>query len=160
MNLWLQVQLLYPGWQTADSAYRWALSNLCCPTAWDPVSNPWVRNPAQDSAQGSLLTRARSPGHGEMGSKWRWQALREGPGWVCMYRRQRILQSQTRLASPEKAISGRTDWESPQNMTPEKEPFLTLFLPSSRFFLRPSCRGWYRKLKTCCLIPTINILPS
>ena len=55
---------------------------------------------------------------------------------MCMYRRQTGYSSQIQLASPEKGISGRTDGESTQNMTPEKEPFLTLFLPSARFFLR------------------------
>ena len=84
----VHVQLLFSGWQRADSASRWALSKLPAQQHWDPISNPWVRSPAQDGAQGSLLTRSRSPGHGETGSKWRWQALREGPRWVCMCRRQ------------------------------------------------------------------------
>ena len=81
----VHLQLLYPDWQRADTTSTWAWSNPCCPTAWGPVSNPWVRSPAQHSAQGNLLTRSRSPGHGETGSKGRRQALREGPGWVCIY---------------------------------------------------------------------------
>ena len=84
----VHVQLLYSGWQRADGTSRWALSKLAAQQHWDHVSNPWVRSPAQDGAQGSLLTRFRSLGHGETGSKWRWQALREGPRWVCMCRRQ------------------------------------------------------------------------
>ena len=84
----VHVQLLYSGWQRADGTSRWALSKLAAQQHWDHVSNPWVRSPAQDGAQGSLLTRFRSLGHGETGSKWRWQALREDPWWMCMYRRQ------------------------------------------------------------------------
>ena len=66
---------------------------------------------------------------------------REGRPRVSLHIQEsdRILQSQTQLASPSKGISGRTDWESTENMTlPKKEPFLTLFLPSSRFLLRHS----------------------
>ena len=49
----------------------------------------------------------------------------------------RILQSQTRFASPEKGISGRTGGKSTENMTlplPEKEPLPVLSSSSSSGF--------------------------
>ena len=65
-----------------------------------------------------------------MGSKWRWQALREGPGWLQVQESDRILQSQTRLASPEKGISGR-QCENPLRIWPylRKSHAWLLFFP-------------------------------
>ena len=75
-------QLLNPNWQqTAQPEGPEAIP--AAQQHWDPFSNLWVWSPAQD---GALNTRSRPLGHGEMGSKWRWQALREVPWWVCMYR--------------------------------------------------------------------------
>ena len=76
----------------------------------------------------------------------------------------RILQGQTRLASPKMGISGTTDWESTENMILlEKEPFLTVFTSSSSSG-RPQAtggfRGLSRKWKTCCLMLRVNTAPS
>ena len=81
----VHIQLPYPGWLRADSASRLALNSPCCPTAPRPCLQPVGEKPCPGWCPGSLLTRARSPGHEETGSKWRRQALREGPRWVCMY---------------------------------------------------------------------------
>ena len=60
----------------------------------------------------------------------------------------RILQSQTRFASPENGISGRTGGKSTENMTlPEQEPFLTPFpSPSSTSRLLPQAPQVFRGL--------------
>ena len=161
----IHLQLPYPGWQRADSTSRWALAILAAQQHWDPVSNPWVWSPAQGGAQGSLLTRSWSQGHGEMGSKWGRQTLTEGV-WLSVHVKvwDRILQSQTRLASPKMGISGRTDWESTENtILLEKEPFLTVF--SSSFSSgHPQATGGFRgvsrKWKTCSLMLRVNTAPS
>ena len=77
----------------------------------------------------------------------------------------RILQSQTRLASPNTCISRRTDWESTENMILlEKEPFLTPAFSSPSSSGHPQAtgvfRGVSRKWKICCLMLRINIAPS
>ena len=61
----------------------------------------------------------------------------EGRPWVSEYIQEsdRILQSQTQLASPGKGISGRTDWESTENMTLLRKSHSWLFFsPLPCFF--------------------------
>ena len=77
-------QLLNPNWQqTAQPEGPEAIP--AAQQHWDPFSNLWVWSPAPDAAPN---TRSRPLGHGEMGSEWRWQALREVPWWVCKYQGQ------------------------------------------------------------------------
>ena len=107
---------------------------------------------------------SQGPGHRVMG---RWDLSGDNRPWgkapgACACTGVRILQSQRRLASPEKGISGRTDWESTENMTlPEQKPFLTPFpSPSSTSGLLPQAtqvfRGLPWKVKTCCLMLKVN----
>ena len=161
------MQLLYPGWQRAVSASRWALSNPCCPTALRSRLQPVGEKPCPTGAQGSFLSRARSPGHGETGSKWGPQDP-EGRSQVSVHVQEsdKALQSQTRLASRKMGISGRTDWEFVENMTlPEKEPFLTRFLsPSSFSGLIPQVtrvfKGASWRWKIWYLMLRVNTSPS
>ena len=81
----VHLQLLYPSLQRTDSTSRWALSNACCPTAPRPSLQTISEKPRPGRHPGEPPQKARSPGHGEMGSKWRQQALRKGPGWVWVY---------------------------------------------------------------------------
>ena len=78
-------QLLNPDWQRADCTARRTEAIPPAQQHWEPFSNQWVWSPAQD---GALHTRSRPLDLAEMGSKWRRQALREVPWWVCMYRPQ------------------------------------------------------------------------
>ena len=112
----VHLQFPYPGWQRADSTSRWALSNPCCPTALRPCLQPVGEKPCPGWFPGEPPHKVQVTGYGETGSKWGRQTLTEGV-WLSVHVKvwDRILQSQTRLASPKTGISGRTDWESTEN---------------------------------------------
>ena len=161
----VHLQFPYPGWQRADSTSRWALSNPCCPTALRPCLQPVGEKPCPGWFPGEPPHKVQVTGYGETGSKWGRQTLTEGV-WLSVHVKvwDRILQSQTRLASPKMGISGRTDWESTENtILLEKEPFLTVF--SSSFSSgHPQATGGFRgvsrKWKTCSLMLRVNTAPS
>ena len=151
MNLWLQVQFLYPGWQRPDSASRWAPKQSLLPNSTETPSQ--IREWEALSRMVPRGASSQGPGHRVMG---RWDLSGDDRPEVSVHVQEsdRTLQSQTWLASPEKGNSGRTDWESSENMTlPEKEPCLTPVLSSSFSSGLPQAtqvfRGLSWKWKTC-----------
>ena len=172
----IYVQLLYPGWQRADRASGWVLSNHrasgwvlsnhCCPTALRPSLQPVGEKSFPEQWPMSPLTRARSSGHGEMGSKWRQLALREGPGeCACTGVRQDTSESEKISQSKDRYFRRdrlRINWEYDltwERVMPDLFSFMFLLFwasPSGNTNLQGISKRW----KTWCLMLRVNTLPS